>query len=175
MSAGHRTLWIVIADGGHARVVVAKDHPGQFETDWAVDSPDAHHAGRDLVSDRPGRVFSSARRPGRAGGGLASGRGTEGTAVARHALVPPSDPREEAKRSFAELLAQFLDDEAGRGAFDELVLVAPGHVMHDLRARLGRLANERVTGTLLKDLTAIPDRDLSQHLATWWRPPRQGD
>jgi len=52
-----------------------------------------------------------------------------------------------------------------------LVLVAPGHAMHDLRDGLSVTVTDKVTGSLVKDLTKTPDHDLTSHLAEWWRKP----
>jgi protein required for attachment to host cells len=55
--------------------------------------------------------------------------------------------------------------------FDRLVLVAPGHVLHDLRQALDQTASAKIVGSLAKDLTKTPDHDLMSHLAEWWQPP----
>ena len=70
---------------------------------------------------------------------------------------------------FAADLGEQLNQEAARGAFDRLVLVGPGHVLHDLQMRLNKRAGGRVIGTVMNDDTDLNDRDLSLHLARWWQ------
>lgn len=167
MADQRRKLWIVLADGEHARAVVPTDHRVQFRTEWAFDSATAHELSQDLVTDRPGRLFSSARKPqtGRAGQGLT------GASVVRHAVTPHTDPKEEAKRHFLRSVSEQLEEQARAGIFEDLVLIAPSHALHDLKQTLGQVAGGRVIATADKDLTQVPDHDLPAHLAEWWHPP----
>lgn len=151
MTAVQDRLWVVLADGGHARVVGPLPEHLQFGTRVAFDATSAHQASHDLGTDRPGRSF-------------------EGGGILRHAITPRQDPHQAAKHDFLVQVAHEVEEQAGAG-FDRLVLVAPAHALHNLREALGMHARERIVGTLAKDLTKVPDRDLSSRLAEWWRPP----
>jgi protein required for attachment to host cells len=145
--------WIVLADGAHARAVT----PGErrhFRTVLAFDSAAAHA--------RPGEL-----------GAEPPSHSSEGAARERHAIVERTNPREQAKERFLDLVAERICAEAAAGAFDRLVLVAPSHELPDLRAALNRPAAERVVGTMQKDLTKVPDHELGPHLAEWWTPPAE--
>lgn len=48
-------LWIVVADGEHARIVAPTAPHGQFATVLSFDSTDAHRRSSDLGDDRPTR------------------------------------------------------------------------------------------------------------------------
>lgn len=154
MSTKHN-LWVIIADGEHARVVApaAGQH---FTTTLALDSASAHKMSRDLGTDRPGRSVES---------------GGPGAGVTRHAIAPRQDPHKAAKHDFIVEVAEQLNRHAAAGDFDHLVLVAPGHALHDLREALSAPARALVTGTLVKDLTKTPDHDLASHLAEYWHKP----
>ena len=151
-SAKHPRLWVLIADGEHARIVTPTASDKQFATVIAIDSASAHQRSHDLGSDRPGRVFESA-------------------SVTRHAIAPHSDPHANAKHHFAQEVAHIVDQQAAEGAFDRLVLVAPAHTLSDLRAAIGKVATAGVIGSETKDLTKVSDHDLSAHLADWWQKP----
>ena len=151
MTTAHHRLWVVLADGEHARVVSPSPEHLQFATRNAFDSITAHRPSHDLGTDRPGRSFES-------GGTL------------RHAITPKQDPHEAAKHDFLMQVAHEVNEQAA-GGFDRLVLVAPAHALHDLREAMGAQAAGKMVGTLAKDLTKVPDHELSGHLAEWWLPP----
>lgn len=146
----HHNLCIVIADGGHARLVrpAAGNALHTFE---AVDSASVHKHDRDLVSDRPGRSFES-------------------SASARHAYSPRTDPHEMAKDAFARVIARRVNDDSAAGVFNELVVVAPAHVMSELTEALDAPTKAKLRGTLAKDLVKTPDNELWPHLKEWVAP-----
>ena len=145
-------VWVVIADGEHARVVVPKAVLHQFVTHIAFDSVNAHKLSHDLGSERLGRVHESA-------------------STTRHAIAVQTDPHLLAKHRFILEVAAQIDHHANADAFDQLVLVAPAHALHDLRAALGKTATAKMVGTETHDLVKVPDHDLMSHLAKWWIAP----
>jgi protein required for attachment to host cells len=137
--------WHVIADGGRARFV-AQDENGAYRTVLSFVASGLHKRSRDLGLDRPARVKESATS-------------------ARHAIEPRRDLHEAAKEDFVKLVAEQLDAEHGRGQFDSLVLVAPPGVLTELKKNLSKPLAKLVVGDLQKDLTKVPDHDLTEHLA----------
>ena len=117
-------------------------------------SKSAHLRSSDLGSDQPGR-------------------GHESAAVARHANAPRTDPHDAAKERFGKDLGAWLLQSSRQGAFDELLLVAPSHILADLRESLDGPATDKLRGVLAKDLTKVPDHELQPHLAEWVRPVRR--
>lgn len=141
------TLWIAIADGEHARFV----QPGAgnvLHTVGAVDSASAHLRSRDIGADRPGRSFESA-------------------ASAHHAVGERHDLHRQEKDRFAQLVAEELNAAAERDTFDELLLVAPAHVMAELRRALNDGTVKKLVGMLEKDLVKTPDHELWLHVKEW--------
>ncbi|WP_298285984.1 host attachment protein [Acidocella sp.] len=55
-------------------------------------------------------------------------------------------------------------------SYDELVLVAPAHVLGVIKGHLTKPAAAKLAGTLDKDLTKIADGALQPHLRQWVRP-----
>lgn len=140
-----KKICYVIADGGRARFVI-RDDQGAFRTVSSFVSTELHAKSSDLGRDRPARVMESAT-PGRS------------------AVEPRRDLKEAAKQDFVKLVADQIDEEHGRGQFDSLVLVAPPGVLTELRNSLSKPMTELVADALQKDLTNVPDHDLTGHLA----------
>jgi protein required for attachment to host cells len=138
-------LWYVIADGGRARFV-AQDENGAFRTVLSFVAADMHKRSSDLGRDRPARVKESAN-------------------TARHAVEPRRDLHEAAKEDFIALVAEQIEAEHGSGQFDSLVLVVPPKVLTELKQKLSKPMAELVVSDLQKDLTKVPDHDLTEHLA----------
>ena len=140
----HARIWYVIADGGRARFV-AQDENGAFRTVLSFVAADMHKRSSDLGRDRPARVMESAG-PGRS------------------AVEPRRDLHEAAKEDFVKLVAAKIETEHGSGQFDSLVLVAPPGVLTELKQALSKPMAALVAGDLQKDLTKVPDHDLTGHL-----------
>jgi protein required for attachment to host cells len=146
-------LCILIADGEHARLLrPGEDNVLHVATNF--DSATAHLMAHELVSDRPGRVFESAR-PG------------------SHGVTPRHDPHQTEMVKFAQFVAEQLCRAAADDAFDRLVLVAPAHVLNDIEAALDKPTAARVVGRLAKDLVNVPNHALSPHLQDWVAAPHR--
>ncbi|MGH6866652.1 MAG: host attachment protein [Methyloceanibacter sp.] len=137
-------LWYVIADGGRARFV-ERDDGGAFRTVASMVSTELHARSSGLGRDRPARVKESATR-------------------ARSSIEPRRGLKQQAKDDFIEVVADELDVERGRGKYDELMLVAPPGVLTELKQKLSKPVAEIVVSDLQKDLTKVPDHDLTGHL-----------
>jgi protein required for attachment to host cells len=145
-----RNLLIVIADGEHARFV----RPGAgnaLHSDTAFDSVWAHKRSSELGLGHPGTSFHTG-------------------SPAHHSVAPRHDPHALAKQRFAELVGEQLNAAADRDEFEQLVIVAPPHVLAEIRKELGSAAATRIVGTLGKDLVNIPDHELWPHVAQWVQP-----
>jgi protein required for attachment to host cells len=139
------TTWVLIADAMSAKILVNRGRG----TGLAL-LEDGSFAGvnlpaRELAADRPGRTFDSA------------GHG-------RHAMEPPTDPKEVEKERFIRAIAGFLGQAAGRRAFDRLVVAAPPAALGLLRAALPDAAAALVAAEVGKDLTNVPEHELGRHL-----------
>jgi protein required for attachment to host cells len=142
----NKRTWILIADGARARILL-NEGPGaglKPATDTEYESD--RRPTREVGSDRPGRVHESAD-------------------VMGHAYAPRVDWHQFAKHLFAREMAQILDAAAGRGAFDDLVLVAPPKTLGELRASLSKGSRAKVSAELGKDLCNVPVHDLPSRLA----------
>jgi protein required for attachment to host cells len=138
-------LYYVIADGGRARFV-ERDEDGAYRTLSSFVSTELHASSHELGRDRPTRVKESANS-------------------ARHAVEPRQDPHEAAKADFIRTIAAELGALLKQGQFDQLMLVAPPGVIGELKGSLSDATAKTVVKELHKDLTKVPDHDLTSHLA----------
>ena len=145
-----RNLLIVVADGEHARFIrPAPDNA--FRSDRALDSISAHKQSAALGSDHPGASFHTG-------------------SSAAHAEMPRHDLHRMEKQKFAHLIGDELNAAAARAEFDELIVVAPAHVLAAIRNRLYVATRAALVATLKKDLVKTPDHELGPHLAKWVKP-----
>jgi len=140
-----KRTWILIADGGRARVLEATGiGHGLHEVDASeADNPvpPTHELGR----APPGRVYESVGHQ-------------------RHAVAPRKDLHQAVETSFAGQIAARLDSALKRDAYDRLVLVAPAHMLGDLRKAITPEMREVVLAEVAKDLTKVPNDEVASHL-----------
>jgi protein required for attachment to host cells len=140
-----KRTWVLIADGGHAKVFQSEGPSSDLVlVEGMIFSADLP-ANRDILADRPGRVFESQGR-------------------ARHAKENPSDPHRELKRAFAKKLAGVLEAKLAEKRFEKLVLVAPPVTLGDLRDALPKSVHSKVVAELAHDLVKTPHGELAGHL-----------
>jgi protein required for attachment to host cells len=144
MERRHKRTLIVVADGSRARFFEPR-HDAQTlvpvnQADMVA--PGSRLPTREIVTDRPGRGFSSAR------GGI------------RHAFEPAHDAHKLEKHKFTAALAQVLEDACNRREFDRLVLVAPRRSLGELHTLLSPQVQKLVSHEVAKDLTASTPESL---------------
>jgi protein required for attachment to host cells len=138
--------YILVADGARARLYA--NHgvgKGLQPVSGATHKADLHHHDREILSDKPGRAFSSV------------GEG-------RSAMEPQTEWHRFEKHKFAREMAKVLDAAAASKSFDRLILVAPPATLGDLRMELGDTTRKMVSAELPKDLTRHAEQELPQHL-----------
>lgn len=139
-----RTL-VVITDGAKA-VFYRNDGPGKGltaldELKMANDAPPT----REIMSDRPGRSFSSV------------GHG-------RSSMEPRTDAHDLEETKFARSVLEQIETAMSRDIADKLVLVAAPRTLGEMRKAMPKSLAENLTATLDKDLTKTPANELPKHL-----------
>lgn len=137
--------WVLIADGAQARVL-ENTGPGKGlkqvdGLDFAIDPLMA----QDIMADKPGRSHSSV------------GQG-------RSAMEPKTDPVDHRETEFVKGLADMLDREQQRGAYDRLVIAAAPIALGDIRKAISPTVKKTILAELDKDLTNLPTAQLDKHL-----------
>ena len=137
--------WILIADGGHARVLetigignpLSQVQHMAFETELPPS--------RELGTDQPGRTHES-------------------MGATRHAVGEKTDPHRELKRGFAQEIARRLGTALNARAFARLVIVAPPVTLGDLRQAMSKAVSDHVAAEVAKDLVKVPNGEIRSHL-----------
>jgi protein required for attachment to host cells len=137
--------WILIADGGHARILetvghgraLSQVHDMAFETDLPPS--------RELGTDQPGRTHES-------------------MGATRHAVGEKTDPHRELKRAFAEETVARLEAGLAAKAFSRLVVVAPPVTLGDLRHAMSKALADHVAAEVAKDLVKVSNDQIRSHL-----------
>ena len=154
----HRTaldrLWIVVADGGHARfLAVSQDH-SRIEVMRELTAENLHLKTHDLVSDRMGRSFESG-------------------SPTRHAYAPRHDPHVEQKHHFIQAVADVLGEDNRAGLFDELILIVTQAQEKALLEGLDPPTRAKVFETIAKDLIKeAPSHVWDRLIEAGLMPPR---
>jgi protein required for attachment to host cells len=136
--------WILIANGAQARVV---EHLGPGKGLRAVEGLDFAQPtlqAQDIVSDKPGRGFSS-------------------SGPARSAMEPRTDPVEHREAEFVKSTAERIARHHASGDFDRLVIAAAPIALGHIRKAMPNQLRDAVIAELDKDLTNIPTAQLDKH------------
>jgi protein required for attachment to host cells len=134
--------WIVVADGGHARVLESGHLHSGVTVRLDVTSGARQTAGK-LADDRLPRT-------------------QESRTTARHGIEPRLSLKDHEKRLFAARLVDYL--KGGLDNFDQLVLVAPLRFLDMVRDALPENVAKKVRTTRSKDLTWMTDAQVLDHL-----------
>ncbi len=145
------TVWVLVADGAHARVVVPAEREGLFSTLIAFD-PTSARLHRDAAAGPVELRY-------------------EGATPGHYAEKSARNPKVLGEQGFAASVAEHVNAHALNHNFDQLVLVAPGRTLHHLREALSSQASAMVVGSVSKDFAKLADHDVSPHLAQWWLAP----
>lgn len=140
--------YVLVADGARARLYA--NHgvgKGLQPVSGATHKADLHHHDRDILSDKPGRAYSSVGN-------------------SRSAMEPQTEWHRFEKHKFAREMAKVLDAAAASRSFDRLILVAPPATLGDLRMELGEATRKMVSAELPKDLTRHAEQELPEHLSS---------
>ena len=133
--------WIVVADGGGARLLALAENGTSLETLRSIEAPDVHAKTQDLVSDRQGRGFES-------------------SSPMRHGMEAKTDPHDLAKGQFITGLGQTLVEANKAGSFEDLVLIVATAQANNLLSALDDATRAKVREVVKKDLLKTPNPDI---------------
>ena len=136
--------WVVVCDASRARLFRLGPQR-QWQLIRELEHPESRAKGRDILTDRPGRMKQSASPD-------------------RPAMELTKPIHEVESERFAHEIAKALEKGLGENAYDRLVLVAPPHFLGLLRATINHTAAKRVELTLDKDYTALQPKDLAERV-----------
>lgn len=145
---------VVVADQSEARFYdVVLDGSRHMRLTRRLTDEAAHLHNKDMVSDKPGRVFDRAPpSSGRRGAG------------AHHSTGGEQTPRKHEAQNFARAVMTELDKDRNAGEFDRLVLMAGPQFMGLLRESLPKALEHIVTAQVNKDLVHQSEADIRTHV-----------
>lgn len=144
---------IVVADQAEARFYDCMGFAGPLVPAGTFLNAAGRARERDLVSDRPGRIF----------GQNADARRRRGATV-RHSSGPEHTARRHAVELFARRIGMELDRARRARRYDAVVLVAGAALLGKLRAALPAAVREKVAATVVKDIVHHPAVDVMAYL-----------
>jgi protein required for attachment to host cells len=144
---------IVVANQSEAIFFDSSGPASPLRAAGRLDNPDARLHDRELKSDRPGRVFTSA----------SAGHGRRG-AVAHHSAGGEQSPREHVATVFARRIADELVTARQDKKFDRLVLIVAPAFLGILRKALPESLQSVVSAEVPKDLQDPTDDVVREHI-----------
>jgi protein required for attachment to host cells len=137
--------FVFVGDGGKA-LFLRNEGDEKFphlvtERVFADDNPPTHEQG----TDAPGRTFAAAHATGRS-------------------AVETTNWHEIEKDRFAQRSAAALEDVVRKRGARKLVIVAPPHILADLRRALHPDVKARILAEINKDLTKHPVWEIERHI-----------
>lgn len=141
----HDTTLVAVAQRAKARFFLHVPGGGFDEVTDLV-HPESRAHGRDLASDRPGRVHES-HGPGRS------------------AMAQEETPKEREASTFAREIAEAIRSRRNANEFDRLVLVAEPGFLGMLREALDDATAKTIHGEVRKDIVERPLAEIKEHLS----------
>src|SRR5260370_13596954 len=136
--------WVVVCDASRARLFRLGPQR-QWQVIRELEHPESRAKGRDILTDRPGRVKQSASPD-------------------RPAMELTKPIHEVEAERFAHEIAKALEKGLAEDAYDRLVLVPPPQFLGLLRATINHTVAKRSELTLDKDYTALQPKDLDERV-----------
>jgi protein required for attachment to host cells len=145
---------IVVADESVARFYDVEHRRGPLTKAGELAHPEGRLHERDLVSDRPGRVFDHAGAPGHRRG-----------EVAHHATGGEQTAHRTESAKFARRVVHELETAHRHGDYDRLVVMSGPPFLGVLRDAIPKHMKSSVVAEVPKDLVHSPEKVVLEHLA----------
>ena len=142
------TQWIVTCDASKARVYSRELPNGALQRVLEIHNPKGRARASELASDEPGRVVKN-------GNSLRGGIS---------AADPRTDPHEVEVEHHAHHLAKILQGGLNQRKYNSLGLIAPPHLLGELRNLLSAEIHKKLKFSVATDLADFTDRELSRRL-----------
>ena len=147
------TTRILLADQGTARFYDLEGPDGELRLISELTNSAAHMHDRDLKSDKPGRIFSSAGSP-------SNRRGS----VVHHSTGGEETPKRHIALAFAHHIVHDLEKAHAAQQFDALVVIAGPRFTGLLRSVMSKPLQELIKAEVLKDLLHEPESAIQGYL-----------
>lgn len=142
-------IWVIVSDATNCRIYSYERIAQQLKLIKNLQHSASRLKDYDLMSDKPGHYMA-----GNAGHGSFVGR---------------SDPHDNEKNQFAQLLASELEAGRNSNSYAQLIIIAPPHMTGLLAKHLNKHVDALVISKVNKDLMNLKDQELSHFLHTNWQ------
>ena len=139
--------WILVADASFCRIFEVSEESPEWSLVKELEHIESREQGHDLRGNRPERVQHREEK---------AARGSN-----------PIEFKKAEHGKFAHDLAQTLDRDLARNAFDSLVLVAPPQFLGTLRDNLSKNVRATVKAELDKDYTELRPEKVAELVPTF--------
>lgn len=137
------TTWILVADGGRARIFEMHPDTSMVEIQDLTNSL-GRFQNRELKTDSEGRFF--------------------GHAAQGNTAEPDVSPKMHEATLFAETVSQFLTDHCNLKRYSKLFIIAESKFLGLLREKVDVQVRKLIVGELPKDLSKASLDDIRQHV-----------
>lgn len=144
-----KTTWVLVAENSRARLFDWQSQDVLHEIS-DLSHPESRLHERDLVSDKPGRIF-------------------DGAGEGRHARQAPTSAKHHESQTFAKEIVAMLEQSRCRNEFEHLVIMAAPQFLGQLREEMPPSLQKTVLHEIDKNLAQHPVEDIRKHL------PHAGD
>lgn len=141
----HKRTWIIIADGGEARILLSETGVAGLRQLPDSSFSDPQLPTHELVTDRQPSV-------------------RESTSNTSHAIEPKIDAHKKRKIEFIRKLLRHVDHAAESDSFEHLVIVAPPFILGEIRKDLSLRLQKLVHAELTHDYTHQANDYIYEHL-----------
>lgn len=133
--------WLLVADGGKARILTYADRSIQLIHE--DQSPFQHTPSKDIATDKDGNFYTGKHH-------------SKGNSAALH---------EQAEVDFIKGLSDLLEKQVYSGNCNKLTLIMPPKALGIMRKYLSKNINAIIKQEVVKDLTYVPDNELLDKLS----------
>lgn len=140
-----KKTWVVVADSSRAKIYQIDGARGPLEEVEALVHPEARVHDQQLTSDLPGRTFDS------------NGQG-------RHAMEPPTTPKENEAMVFAREVCNRVKAARVSGEAESFIIAAAPSFLGLIRNTLDAATKARVTMEIDKNLVRMKPDEIRSHL-----------
>lgn len=149
--------WVVVADRSQGKIFEWQSKRLELTEKKTWKSLAGRKKGRELVSDRPGRVFNS----------MTFAKGGHQTAAPRHSYSSEDDPAKHEALMFAKTIADWLEKHCETARDVEFVIIAEPHFMGYLTERLSKTSRTRIKKKLQRDFHWVEENEIRDRVIRW--------
>jgi protein required for attachment to host cells len=149
--------WLILMNQTRARVYEWRPQNEDLDLIRTWDFPEGKMKGSDLISDQPGRVFSS----------QTFAQGGHQTGAPRHSYSSRENPKTNVEVRSVRKVVEWIEKNRETKKVSDLVCVAEPRIMGIIQKQLDKKYHDDLTRKWEKDFSWLEEAELRQRLFTW--------